>query len=144
MKRVLLIISLFFLTACSKSDSVNNCNFLANIGVNAIVNLNLPQFSQLQFISNSVYIPNQGNGGIIVTNVGAGVTPLRAWDASDPNHIPESCSILQIESSNGVCGCVDANTYSLFTGQSIGDPLPCTLKEYRVSPSGNNTFIISN
>lgn len=141
MKRFSFIIILFFITACSKNDSVNNCNFLLNIGVNASINLNLPQFSQLQFISNSVYIANQGNGGIIVTNVGTG---LRAWDAADPNHIPEACSILSIEGSNGVCGCADANTFSLFTGQPIDDPLPCTLKEYRVSPAGNNTFIISN
>ncbi len=143
MKKILFGLSLLILTTtCSKNNSINNCNFLLNIGVNTSINLNLPQFSQLQFISNSVYIANQGNGGIIVTNVGTG---LRAWDAADPNHIPETCSILSIEGSNGVCGCTDANTYSLFTGQMLGEnPLPCGLKEYRVAPTGNNTFVIGN
>lgn len=141
-KCLVLILILITSVSCSRDDRINNCNFLFDTAVNADVNLNLPQFSQLQFISNSVYIPNQGNAGIIVTNVGTG---LRAWDAADPNHAPTSCSLLSIEGSEAVCGCQDANTYSLFTGAPLENGnLACGLKEYRVSPSGNNTFVITN
>lgn len=142
MKNYFLGLTLLFLTACSKNSNINNCNYLLNVGVNASINLNLPEYSQLAFISNSVYIANQGNAGIIVINVGNDV--LRAWDASDPNHTPSNCSLLQIEGANAICGCADQNEYSLFTGQSIGSALPCGLKEYRVTPTGNNSFIITN
>ncbi len=130
-----------FLISCSNDDRPKNCNFLLNVGVNASVNMNLPEYSQLQFTSNSVFVANHGNQGIIVTNVGSG---FRAWDASDPNHTPSSCSRLMIEGAEAVCGCQDANKYSLFTGQKLGDPLPCGLKEYRVTATGNNTLSISN
>ncbi|MGR7813033.1 hypothetical protein [Lacinutrix undariae] len=142
MKHFFFLLSLTLLTACSKTDTLNNCNFLLDLGVGVTVNLNLPQFSQLQFTSNSVYIANQGNGGLIVTNVGSG---LRAWDAADPNHtFTNSCAILTINGGNATCSCGDDNEYSLFTGQSLNDPLPCGLKEYRVALTGSNTYYISN
>lgn len=141
-KSIVALILTALLTTCSSDDRINNCNFLFDAAVNATVNLNLPQFSQLQFISNSVYIPNQGNAGIIVTNVGTG---LRAWDAADPNHAPTNCSLLSIDGSEAICGCQDANVYSLFTGIPVeGENLSCGLKEYRVSPTGSNTFLITN
>ncbi len=142
MKYFILGLSLLVLTACSKSDTVNNCNFLLNLNVNYTIDLNLPQFGQLQFTSNSVYIlDNQSNGGLIVTNVGSS---LRAWDASDPNHTPSACSIMSINGANAECGCTDANEYSLFTGQILNGSAPCGLKEYRVEPLGNNTYLITN
>ncbi|WP_299398478.1 hypothetical protein [uncultured Gelidibacter sp.] len=140
MKHFFLFISIIFLTACSSNNSNENCKFLVNAQVNASVNMNLPQYSHLQYTSNSAYVPNQGNKGVIVTNVGGS---YRAWDAADPNHEQSSCSLLKINGANAVCGCNDANTYSLFTGGSIGTQLPCGLKEYRVSLSGN-TLIITN
>ncbi|GAA0738382.1 hypothetical protein [Gaetbulibacter jejuensis] len=144
MKNFLTLLTFVLLVSCSKSDDNNNCNFLQNSGVNASINLNLPQYSQLQFTSNSVYIPFEvagGNGGIIVTNVGSG---LRAWDAADPSHIPSSCSIMTIDGANAKCGCGDENEYSLFIGQPLNEALPCGLKEYRVTPTGSNTYSITN
>lgn len=142
MKQFLVLVFSVLLAGCSDNDRINNCNRLQNIGVNITINLDLPQFSQLQFISNSVYIPNQGNLGVIVTNVGTG---LRAWDAADPNVVPSSCSVLQIDGSEAVSGCAEANRYSLFTGQPLGaTDLQCGLKEYRVSEAGTNSFLITN
>lgn len=140
MKKIFLfVLTSFILVACSKNDDNNtNCKFLLNIGVNVSVNLNLPQYSQLQFISNSVYISNAGNKGVIVTNSGTG---FLAWDAADPNHAQQSCSVLSGTGLEGTCGCTDANTYSFITGQSLGSALPCTLKRYRVEQSGNTLFI---
>lgn len=142
MKQFLVLVFSVLLIGCSDDDRINNCNLLLNIGVNVSINLDLPQFSQLQFISNSVFIPNQGNGGVIVTNVGTG---LRAWDASDPNVAPSQCSVLQIDGSEAVSSCAEANRYSLFTGQPLGATnLPCGLKEYRVTESGTNSYFITN
>lgn len=138
MKHLFYIIALLCITSCSRNNNDANCKYLVNAAVSATVNLNLPQYSQLQYTSNSVYIANQGNKGIIVTNVGGG---YRAWDAADPNHEQSACSQLTIKGANAVCGCNDANTYSLFTGGSVGTPLPCGLKEYRVNVSGNSLII---
>jgi|TARA_B110000908_G_scaffold1911_1_gene2468 hypothetical protein len=133
---IMFIIPLTF--SCEKDEVSSQCRYLANIGVNYEVNLNLPQYNQLNFISNSVYIPNIGNGGIIVTNSGTGYL---AWDASDPNRIPTSCSTMTINGLECVSNCPDENSYSLITGQSLGIALECGLKAYRVEINGSNLFI---
>lgn len=137
-----LVFSFLIFTTCSDNSITNeNCKYLLNVGVNVTVNLSLPQYSQLQFVSNSVYIANAGNGGIIVTNAGSG---FFAWDASDPNHPPSSCSVLEISGLEATCGCTDKNTYSLVNGQPLGNAsLLCGLKNYRLEQSGN-TLLISN
>lgn len=133
-------LSALLLFSCSKNDDHNsNCNFLLNIGVSTSLNLNLPQYNELNFISNPIYISGFGNGGIIVTNTGTGYV---AFDAADPNHIPNSCSTLTITGLEGVCGCDDANKYSLFTGQPLENSnLRCGLKAYRAELSGSNLII---
>lgn len=133
------LISLLFLSCSKKDDNDSNCNFLQNVGVNTSINLNLPQYNDLNFISNPIYISGQGNGGLIVTNTGTGFVAL---DAADPNHMLNTCSILTISGLEGICGCVDANKYSLFTGQPLENPdLRCGLKAYRAELSGNILII---
>lgn len=141
MKNINFILLTLLIFACNDDDSPRNCNFLLDVGVNASINLNLPEYSQLQFTSNSIYVANQGNAGLIVTNVGAG--NFRAWDAADPNHVPNRCSLLEIQGAEAKCGCPDENIYSLFTGQKLGEPLPCGLLEYRTTISGN-TIVVTN
>jgi hypothetical protein len=136
MRPLFALFCLLILTACSK-NSLNdeNCQFLLDVSVNQSINLNFPQYSQLQFPSNPVYLPNVGNGGIIITNTGSS---FAAFDAADPNHIFNTCSVLSIEGLNGKCGCDDENEYSLFTGQPINNgELRCSLKRYRVEQNGN-------
>lgn len=134
------IIILILLNSCTKNINDSNCNNLLNLDVFYEVNLNLPQYSQLNFISNSVYIPNVGNGGIIVTNSGSG---FLAWDAADPNHVNVPCAVLSISGLEATSSCAQQNTYSLITGQSLGVALPCTLKPYRVEQSGNILLLTS-
>jgi hypothetical protein len=136
---VFFLISLLFLSCSKKDDNNSNCNFLQNVGVNTSLNLNLPQYNDLNFISNPIYISGQGNGGLIVTNTGTGFVAL---DAADPNHMLNTCSILTISGLEGICGCVDANKFSLFTGQPLENPdLRCGLKAYRAELSGNILII---
>lgn len=143
MKNLLLILVFTLLLGCSKNDNNTNCNFLLDIGVSASVNLNLPQFNQLQFPVNAVRLEGFGNEGIILVRINS--STLVAWDGADPSHSPSSCSALSIEGLNGVCGCGDGNEYSLVTGQLVSDTnQPCTLKPYRVEAIGNNTYLISD
>lgn len=145
MKKTLILLISLLLLACNKSDDGTNCNFLFDAGVNLTVNTNLPQFSQLQFTGNGVYVSGQGNNGIWLWR--ANQSTLYAWDAADPSHQPTACSTLT-DSGTGdivVCGCEDANEYSLITGFGFdGNTQPCTLQPYRVEDIGNNTFLVSN
>lgn len=128
--------------SCSKNEPNSNCNFLVNAGVDFTVNLNLPQFSSLQFPSNSVYVANQGNGGVFVTSTASG---LLAWDAADPNHSFSQCSIMDLVGGiNAKCNCDDGNEYELITGQSLNQVLPCTLKPYRVEQINANSYLVTD
>ena len=139
MKKLLFVLSILLLTTCKKDDdNINNCNFLLNVGVNRTISLNLPQYSDLQFTTNSVYVANEGNAGIYVTNVGGN---FRAYDAADPNHAPDSCSFMSLNGTIVTCGCQDENQYNLLTGFSQGGQLPCALQEYRVTANGNELTI---
>ena len=135
-----LVLLLLLTQACRKKDNLDpSCNFLLDIGVNEVVNMNLPQYNNLLFTSNSVFVSSAANSGLIVVNVGTGYL---AWDAADPNHVPNSCGTLAIDGVLGVCGCDDGNTYSLFTGQPMENPdLRCALKSYPVTRSGSTLYI---
>ena len=134
MKKLLLALSILFLISCENDDRINNCNFLLDVGVNFRLNLNLPEYSELRFTNNVVYVPNEGNLGVYVINTGIA---YRAFDAADPNHPPEACSLMQLNGIEVTCGCSDENKYLLATGTSLGEQLPCSLQEYRVTESGN-------
>ncbi|MFB9055429.1 hypothetical protein ACFFU9_01625 [Mariniflexile ostreae] len=140
MRTLLSLLCLSLCLSCSKSnDEDENCKFLLNVGVGLRINLNLPEFGNLQSPGNSIRISNEGNAGIIIANTGSGYT---AWDASDPNHIPSACSALSANGLQGTCGC-DDNTYSFVTGQLLNNSsgLRCSLKNYRVEKTGNSLFI---
>ena len=143
MKKYFLAIFSLILLGCSGDDNNNNCNLLIDVGVSFSINLNLPQFSPLQFTGSTVKIDGQGNGGLILVRVNS--SSIRAWDGADPNHAFSSCSILDVEGLTATCGCEDANAYELFSGQITGNnPQPCTLKEYRVEAISSTQFLVSN
>ncbi|MEC7783532.1 MAG: hypothetical protein VYB38_08995 [Bacteroidota bacterium] len=121
------------LQSCSSDDNrINNPN-VNPISFSVNLNTNLPEYSQLQFPGNSVYVSGVGIRGIFVINTGAGI---RAWEATDPNHVPNSCSTMTLNGTEATCPC-EENTYTLFTGQDTAQELPYTLIEYRVAENGN-------
>lgn len=137
----LLIFPILF--SCS-SDKINNNNpYLPNYTFTIDINMNLPAYSNLKYISNAIYYPNQGAGrGFFVFNTGSGYV---AFDAACPNQDLSSCSTmdfkksdtndpLKIDKTTVVCPCDNAE-YSLFSGQSAGKQYP--LKQYRVEVNGN-------
>jgi len=136
-----LMCCLVLFTCTSNSVTNANCQFLLDVPVNETINLNFPQFIQLQSPSNPVYIPNIGNGGVIVTNVGSG---FAAFDAADPNRTFSPCSVLTITGLTAINNCEDRNEYNLFTGQAVNDgSLQCTLKRYQVEQNGNLLLIFN-
>ncbi|MBQ0907298.1 hypothetical protein KBJ98_01125 [Flavobacterium sp. F-328] len=129
-KYISLIVIVSLLFSCSESNVNNNNPFVPNYTFTLDLNLNLPTYSNLKFVSNAVYVPNIGARGVIVFNTGSG---YNAFDAACPNQTISGCSTMTINGINAVCGCDNA-TYSLFTGQSN---LQYPLKQYRVQVNGD-------
>lgn len=139
------VLTVLFLISCSKDTAIRN-PYLTEYGFRYSIDLNLPQFVLLNTIGNPVYIGSAGVGirGVFVMNTGFG--QFMAWEASCPNHLPNSCSTLSLDGQNAVCAC-EGYTYTLFTGQLLNRPEDgktyYDLLFYQTI-SGGNTLIISN
>tara|TARA_B000000609_G_scaffold151364_1_gene137674 strand:- start:304 stop:750 length:447 start_codon:yes stop_codon:yes gene_type:complete len=109
------ILFLFLILGCSK-DPIQRNPYLADIRFQRDLNLSLPLYNQLNFVGGSIFIPDIGIKGVIVFNL-SGSTFL-AWEATCPNHLPESCSKLSISGVLAECSCENFQ-YSLATGQLL-------------------------
>ena len=135
---ILFVIPLFF--GCDKENFSNNNPYLPSYSFSLNINLSLPQYSNLQFPSNAVYINNGSAGirGIFVFNTGSGYV---AFDAACPNQALSSCSTMTLSGINVVCPCDDA-IYSLFTGQAPGKEY--RMKQYRVEQLNASSLKVYN
>lgn len=133
MKKIvsLFLISLLFFS-CSDNGFNNNNPYIPKYNFSVTFNLSLPQYSNLNYVSNAIYYsgPDVGPKGIYVFNTGSG---YNAFDAACPNQALSSCSKLTLNGINLVCPC-DDEEYSLFTGQG---KLKYPLKQYRAELNGN-------
>ena len=109
------LLFLVLILGCSK-DPIQRNPYLADIRFQRNLNLSLPLYNQLNFVGGSILIPDIGIKGVIIFNL-SGNTFL-AWEATCPNHIPESCSKLDISGVLAECSCEDFQ-YSLATGQLL-------------------------
>lgn len=132
MKKVLVFILILpFIISCDGGSFNNRNPYIPNYTVSLPINLNLPQYSNLQFASNHIVDYSQGARGIVVFNSGSGFV---AFDLACPNQELSSCSTMTISGINAVCAC-DGSEYSLFSGQSAGLQYP--MKQYRVEINGS-------
>ena len=122
------IITLFY--SCSDADFNNKNPYLPNYTFTLDINTNYPAYSNLQYPSTAIYVPNYGARGLIVFNTGSG---YNAFDAACPNQALGSCSTMTIKGINALCPC-DSKEYSLFTGQGS---MQYPLKQYRIEVIGN-------
>ena len=109
------LLFLVLILGCSK-DPIQRNPYLADIRFQRNLNLSLPLYNQLNFVGGSILIPDIGIKGVIIFNL-SGNTFL-AWEATCPNHVPESCSKLDISGVLAECSCEDFQ-YSLATGQLL-------------------------
>lgn len=132
MKRVILFFCLMLMLSCHKDNPTNGNPYIQNVSFSKEINLNLPSYNALNFVSNPILITDPGVGvqGIIVMK--AGVSEYRAWEASCPIQYPTSCSKLTINGVNAKCTC-DNIEYSIYTGDG-GQKY--AMKAYRVELSG--------
>ena len=124
------------LLSCNSDDNNSGNNpFLSIPPVNFNINLNLPEFNSLNFPGNSVIITTQGIRGIVVYNVNNEL--YTAFELSDPNHTPNSCSRMLVEDIVATCQCDDENKYDIVTGQKQNNESSFPMQQYRVERSGD-------
>ena len=144
LKCILLVASTLAVMSCKSDDDLTGDNpFLIDPLVNITLNLSLPEYNSLNFPGGSVIIPPpQGIKGVVVYNVNN--TQYTAFEISDPNHTPNSCSRMEIEGIEATCPCTtDDNVYNIVTGQHQTDETKFPMMMYRAVRSGN-TLQISN
>ncbi len=139
MKRLSLILFLsLFLGACGNNDDDNindNNPYINPPPISLSLNLNLPEYNPLRFPGNSVVLFNQGIRGIIVYNVNNSL--YTAFDLTDPNHTPSSCSKMTVEGIIASCPCGDGNSYDIVTGQHQNNENAYPMLLYRIQRSGD-------
>jgi nitrite reductase/ring-hydroxylating ferredoxin subunit len=133
MKKIFLLLILIPIIFGCDDGSVNNSNpNIPTYPVNLQINMNLPDYSTLQYPSNHIKNYSQGARGIVVFNTGSGYV---AFDLACPNQPFNTCtSSMTINGIEAKCGC-DNTVYNLYTGLSAGQPYP--MKQYRVAVNGN-------
>lgn len=141
MKKYLTFALLPFLLCCSDDTFRNNNPYLPNYGFSTTINLNLPQYNQLLYTANAVYVNDAGTGvrGVFVFNTGN--ENYVAYDAACPNQALSSCSTMSINGIKALCSC-DGAEYSFFNGQAEGQQYP--MKQYRVQKINATSLRIYN
>jgi len=135
------IFSTLISISCNK-DSVNRNPFLPELDFEFSINLNLPLYNNLKFTGGSILLTDFGHKGIILYNLNN--NNYLAWEASCPNHKPNSCSKTKIIGSLTECEC-ESYQYSLATGQllnpSSNETNQYPMINYGVRIIGNNLVI---
>lgn len=125
-----------FLFSCSPDDNERTDNpYLIEENFRFVVNLNLPEYNNLNFPGNSYATYNYGINGVVVYNVNN--NQFTAFELSDPNHPLQDCSTLTVRGVLASCNCPDGNTYNVITGEIMEGQAQYTLKPYRIRKSGN-------
>lgn len=139
---LILLISLALLS-CSKSDVKQSQNpYLTNPVVSMTLNLNLPEYNPLKFPGNYI-TTSQGIKGIVVYCVSDDY--YIAFDLTDPNHVPNYCSRMEISGIIATCPCPNEdNSYFIISGQHTTEPdAKYPMQQYRAERNGNS-IVISN
>lgn len=137
MKKILLgLIISVFLVGCSTDDNnrLNNPN-LPDLNFRIQLNLDLPEYNNLQYPGNSYSTYSNGIKGIVVYNINN--SQYTAFELSDPNHPPSNCSAMQVTGITAKCQCDDGNEYNIVTGELTAGEGQYTLKPYRIERRGN-------
>lgn len=146
MKNIFYSIFIIFFVACSNNDEIkNNPNIPDyNFNTGSLINTDLPQFSQLKFANNYITLYDSfGVNGIVLYHLGG--EQYVAYELTDPNHTPNSCSTLTVEGIIATCSCDDGNSYEILGGLGReGTTGEYTLKPYFTETSGSIIRIFNN
>ncbi|MFC7357855.1 hypothetical protein ACFQO1_09160 [Jejudonia soesokkakensis] len=101
----------------------------------------MPEYDPLNFPGNSIIINQQGIRGIVIYNVNNDL--YTAFDLSDPNHPPNNCSRMNVETPLASCPCGDGNEYNIISGEHTTNNSLFPMQQYQAVRTGN-TVRVSN
>ena len=141
MRKLILLLILVTFFSCEKNDTID---FLPKATVDVTLNLNLPQYQNLQIPTGWVYIekgPNKGLQGILIQNTG--LTPkYKAFERACPNNDCNTPMIFD-GSLKMKCPC-DQSEYSIIDGSPQTSGNIHFAREYRVLVINSTTLNITN
>jgi len=138
MQKSLLLLFLILFFSCEKNETND---ILPNVTVNLTIDLNLPQYINLQTPTGWVETNNGGLQGILILNTG--LTPLyKAYERACPNNDCGSPMIFD-GSLKMKCPC-DNNEYSIIDGSPQTSGSLHFAREYRVNQINPSTINITN
>jgi len=128
----ILIISLLIASCNSKDD------YIAEVYVNIDVDLNLPEYSDLQVDGNSIFIEG-GVKGIIIYRMGGN---YKVYDRNCSYEPSLACSVIDSVSSGvAYCGCCTSAFLLGMDGAAANAPALLPLKQYYWSLQGSQMHI---
>lgn len=139
MRKLLLICSLISLFSCEKNDTID---LLPNVPVDVIVNLNLPQYIELQIPGTWDDSTVGGIRGIFIQNTGVGNPPYKAFELACPNNDCNAPMVFD-GSLKFKCPC-DNSEYNVIDGSPLTAGNSQFAREYKVIVINSTTLNITN
>lgn len=135
MKSAFYILStLFFLSTCNTKD-----DYIQEVYVNININLNLPEFSDLQVSGNSIFIEGGVEGIIIYHGVG---NDYKVYDRNCSYEPSLSCSqIDSVDAGIAYCGCCTSAFLLSNDASVLNSPALLPLKKYYWTLIGSQMHI---
>lgn len=138
MRKLFLLLVLTLFSSCEKNDTND---ILPDVFVDETINLNLPQYINLQTPSSFAYT-NGGIKGIVVQNTGIGNPPYKAFDRACPNN--DCTTAMNFDGSLKLkCPC-DNSEYSIIDGSPQTAGNIHFAREYKVIVINSATLNIRN
>lgn len=139
MKKVVFLLLTICLLGCTNNGANNDCSPF--IAVNETVNLDLPQFIDLQVPGGWAYAPG-GLQGLIIYNING--NQFKAFDRLCPGQNLSSCSQMTVDASlRIVCPC-DQSEFNILNGSPLTQGVTCFAKEYLVENLNGTVLRITN
>jgi hypothetical protein len=135
MKSAFYILSaLFFLSTCNTKD-----DYIQEVYVNINIDLNLPEYSDLQVSGNSIFIEGGVEGIIIYHGVG---NDYKVYDRNCSYEPSLSCSqIDSVDAGIAYCGCCTSAFLLSNNASVLNSPALLPLKKYYWTLSGSHMHI---
>jgi len=140
MKKLFVLLITFLLFNCAGSQENND--LLPYISVNETINLDLPQYINLQVPGGWTYTSG-GLKGIIIYNING--TQFKAFERAAP-HLPLSKTCSQMEVVNNlkmVCPCDDSE-FNILNGAPLTSGVDYFAREYLVTNLNGSVLRITN
>ncbi len=139
MKKVLFLFATVLFLSCTDSGNENNC--FPFISVNQTINLELPQYIDLNVPGGWAYAPG-GLQGLIVYNING--VQFKAYDRLCPGENISSCSQMVVDANLRIlCQC-DNTEYNILNGAPLTEGGACFANEYLVENLNGSILRVTN